>query len=220
MRNSSDQAAGDLGRRIADQRERAGLSREEAAARAGMAAGYLQYLETSPAPEPSRGALTRLADALSTTVAALGGAGLSQPPGQAIAAARPILAELDAVECRGYLAAGGIGRFLFMAPWGPAAIPVNFRMLGNDVVFRTGAHTSLVDGAQQPRVSFEVDHIDPVLGEGWSVLVSGEASLVTVPAELRAAAGLGIGPWAGGDRDIYIRISPRGISGRRIRASG
>jgi hypothetical protein len=69
-------------------------------------------------------------------------------------------------------------------------------------------------------VSFEVDHIDPVLGEGWSVLVNGEASLVTVPAELKAAAGLGIGPWAGGDRDTYIRISPRGITGRRIRASG
>jgi transcriptional regulator with XRE-family HTH domain len=220
MRNSSDHAAGDLGRRIADQRERTGLSREEAAARAGMAADYLEYLETSATPEPSRGALGRLADALGTTVAALGGAGLSQPPGQAAAAARPMLAELNAGECRGYLAAGGIGRFLFMAPWGPAAVPVNFRMLGHDVVFRTGARSSLVDGAQQPGVSFEVDHIDPVLGEGWSVLVSGEASLVTGPAELKAAAELGIAPWAGGDRDTYIRVSPRRITGRRIRASG
>jgi transcriptional regulator with XRE-family HTH domain len=220
MRNSSGHAAGDLGRRIADQRKRAGLSCEEAAARAGMAADYLEYLETSATPEPSRGALTRLADALGTTAAALGGAGLSQPPGQAAAAARPTLAGLDAGECRGYLAAGGIGRFLFMAPWGPAAIPVNFAMLGNDVVFRTGAHTSLADAAQQPRVSFEVDHIDPVLGEGWSVLVSGEASLVTAPADLKAAAELGIGPWAGGDRDTYIRVSPRRVTGRRIRASG
>jgi transcriptional regulator with XRE-family HTH domain len=219
MRNSSDYAAGDLGRRIADQRERAGLSREQAAARAGMAAGYLEYLETSPTPDPSRVALTRLADALGTTVAVLDGAGLSQPPGQGAAAARPVLAELEAGECRSYLAAGGIGRFLFMAPWGPAAIPVNFRMLGDDIVFRTGANSSLVDGARQPRVSFEVDHIDPVLGAGWSVLVSGEARLVTIPAELRAAAGLGIAPWAGGERDTYIRLSPRGITGRRIRAS-
>src|ERR1700685_3826352 len=77
MRNSSDHAAGDLGRRIAGQRERAGLSREEAADRAGMAAGYLEYLETSPTPGPGRGALTRLADALGTTVAALDGEGLS-----------------------------------------------------------------------------------------------------------------------------------------------
>jgi len=35
-----------------------------------------------------------------------------------------------------------------------------------------------------PRVSFDVDHIDDALGEGWSVLVSGDARLATGPAEL------------------------------------
>jgi hypothetical protein len=84
MRQRSAQGS-DLGRRITEQRGRAGLSRAEAAGRAGMAASYLEYLETSAAPNPGPGALARLAGALGTTVAALGGAGLSLPP----ASARP-----------------------------------------------------------------------------------------------------------------------------------
>jgi ribosome-binding protein aMBF1 (putative translation factor) len=50
MRTETERLSGDLGRRITEQRGRAGLSREEAAGRAGMAPGYLKYLETSPAP--------------------------------------------------------------------------------------------------------------------------------------------------------------------------
>jgi transcriptional regulator with XRE-family HTH domain len=205
---------------FAEQRDRAGLSRAEAADRAGLAAGYLEYLETSPAPNPGQGALIRLAAALGTTAAALGGAGLSQPPGQRRASRSPVLETLSAAQCREYLAAGGVGRFLFMADRGPVAIAVNYRMLGEDIVFRTGRDTGAAGATQQPRVSFDVDHIDDVLGEGWSVLVSGNASLVTAPSELEKVAALEITPWAGGERDTYIRIVASDITGRRIRATG
>jgi nitroimidazol reductase NimA-like FMN-containing flavoprotein (pyridoxamine 5'-phosphate oxidase superfamily) len=220
MNDSSLQAGSDVGRRIAEQRARAGLSRAEAAERAGMAESYLEYLETSAAPSPGAGALARLAAALGTTGAALGGSGLGLPPGQRQAARRPVLENLTAAQCRAYLAAGGIGRFLFMNARGPVAIPVNFRMLGRDVVFRTASGDSAAAAAGQPRVSFDVDHIDEALGEGWSVLVSGEASVVTAPAELAEVAALGIEPWAGGERDAYIRIVAREVTGRRIRAAG
>src|SRR5271169_6532212 len=67
------------------------------------------------------------------------------------------------------------------------------------------------------RIAFEVDHIDEALSQGWSVLVRGRAHGVTHPAELeivrRDAA---IWPWPGGDRDVYVRIIPATISGRRI----
>jgi transcriptional regulator with XRE-family HTH domain len=56
---SSPAGGGDLGRRITEQRENAGLSRPQTAERAGMAAGYLRYLETSPAPRPAPGDLDR-----------------------------------------------------------------------------------------------------------------------------------------------------------------
>jgi transcriptional regulator with XRE-family HTH domain len=210
--------SGDLGRRIAEQRARSGLSRAETADKAGMAESYLRYLETSPVPHPGEGDLIRLAAALGTTPGALGGAGLHLPPGQRRAARRPVLEELEPADCRSHLGPGGVGRFLYVTGEIPVAVPVNYRMLGDDVVFRTAEGSSAAAAAQQQRVSFETDHIDSVLAEGWSVLVTGMASVVTSPAELEKAAALGIEPWAGGERDIYIRLVPDDITGRRIRA--
>lgn len=218
MPDNTGHHSGDLGRRIAERRQHAGLSRAEAAERAGMAPGYLEYLETSPDPDPTRGALMRLAEALGTSVSSLGGAGLSLPPGQRGPAGGPPPAELDAAQCREYLAAGGIGRFVYLSDRGPAAVPVNFRMLGDDVVFRTGSGADLLAGTRQPRVSFEVDHIDDALSEGWSVLVTGKASLMTAPTELEDVAPLGVAPWAGGDRSVVVRISPYQVTGRQLRS--
>jgi transcriptional regulator with XRE-family HTH domain len=218
MPNNTGSYGGDLGRRIAEQRKHVGLGRAEAAASAGMAPGYLEYLETSPEPDPTSDALARLAKALGTTVSCLQGAGLSLPPGQRGDAGGRPAASLDTAQCREYLAPGGIGRFVFLSGRGPAAVPVNFRMLADDIVFRTGSGTGLMAGTRQPQVSFEVDHIDDTLGEGWSVLVSGQASLVTAPAELDHIESLGIVPWAGGTRDACIRVSAHEITGRQIRS--
>jgi hypothetical protein len=92
-------------------------------------------------------------------------------------------------------------------------------MDGDDVVFRAGRQVSIADAVRQ-QVSFDVDHIDDALSEGWSVLLSGTARIITDPAELRHATALGIEPWAGGDRDVYVRLSASQITGRRIRADG
>ena len=98
------------------------------------------------------------------------------------------------------------------------AVPVNYRILGDDIVFRTSESGSRAAAARQPRVSFSVDHIDDALAEGWSVLASGEAAVITDPAGLEGASRLGIEPWAGGQRDLLIRLTPRESTGRRIRA--
>jgi hypothetical protein len=168
---------------------------------------------------PAQGDLARLAAALGTTAAVLGGAGLSLPPGQRPAAPGPVLATLTPAECRACLAGGGVGRFLFLAARGPVAIPVNYGMLAGDIVFRTGSAAIIAACTPGQLASFDVDHIDDVLSEGWSVLASGPASLVTAGHELDKAAALGITPWAGGDYDSYIRLAPGELTGRRIRAS-
>jgi hypothetical protein len=67
-------------------------------------------------------------------------------------------------------------------------------------------------------VSFEVDHVDEAMSAGWSVLVTGPVRRVS-PDEFRRLEDLGIEPWAGGQRSVYLRIEQRGVSGRRIRAS-
>jgi nitroimidazol reductase NimA-like FMN-containing flavoprotein (pyridoxamine 5'-phosphate oxidase superfamily) len=131
----------------------------------------------------------------------------------------PVPEPLTPAQCRGYLGTGGVGWLVFAGPRGPEAIPVNYATLDGDIVVRTGRHTSLVWRAAQARVSFEVDHLDQALAEGWSVLASGLAWVVTTPSELETVRSLGIEPWAGGDKDTYLRIAIIDITGRRIRAS-
>jgi nitroimidazol reductase NimA-like FMN-containing flavoprotein (pyridoxamine 5'-phosphate oxidase superfamily) len=211
----------DVGRRIHERRRKAGLSREEAASRAGMADSYLAYLETDPDAAPTSAALARLAAALETSTRTMTGAALDLPPGQQSPEQRPVLRPLSADECRAFLGSGGVGRFLFDADRGPVAVPVNYRMLGDDIVFRTEDGTTLAAAAApgQP-VSFEVDHLDEALGEGWSVLVSGQAHVITDRAELDEVKSLEIAPWAGGARQNYIRVAAGQVTGRQIRADG
>jgi hypothetical protein len=45
---------GDLGRRLAEQPQRCGLSRAQTADRAGVAVGYLEYLETTATADPGQ----------------------------------------------------------------------------------------------------------------------------------------------------------------------
>jgi hypothetical protein len=65
-------------------------------------------------------------------------------------------------------------------------------------------------------VSFEVDRVDEAMSEGWSVLVTGRLRRVS-PDELRQLEKLGVEPWAGGARTVYLRLELREVSGRRIR---
>ncbi len=208
---------GDLGRRVAERRRELALSPEDVATRAGMDPSYLRMLEASPSPQLSRPALWRLAAALETTVDSITGGGTQAPPGRGRPLTRPALDTLEGDECRALISAGGVGRVVFSEPRGPVALPVNFRMLGDDVVFRTVPGSALVASARQGRISFEVDHLDEALTEGWSVLISGAAHVVVDPEELRQAQALGVEPWAGGPRDTYVRIVLREMTGRRIR---
>ena len=208
---------GDLGRRIARRRRELALSREQVAARAGMALSYLEHLEHHAAEAPPAG-LVRLAAALETTVSVLLGGNVEVPPGQATAAARPTLETLSDEECRRLLGTGGVGRFVFPTDRGPVALPVNYRMVHDDVVFRASTASSFTTAAGAEPVSFEVDRIDDAMSEGWSVLVSGQARTVDDTVERQQLEKLGIEPWAGGDRDVYVRLSPTQVSGRRIHA--
>jgi len=212
--------AGDLGRRLAERRGQLGLTAEEVATRAGMSPTYIRVLESSPSPVVSAAALWRLADALDTSVDVISGSGRGAPPGRGDPSDRPDLCHLTIDECDALVAPGGVGRFVFVDDRGPAALPVNFRVLDGDIVFRTDSAATLVANALQEEVSFEVDHLDEALSEGWSVLLTGEAHVIVDPVEGERARALGVAPWAGGERDAYVRLAPRKVTGRRIRRSG
>ena len=208
--------SGDLARRVAERRREIGLTREDVALRAGMQSGYLDYLEHSPNAALTPEALLRLAAALETTADFLTGGHVDRPPGPGRAGPHPHLDVLSREECELHLAGGGVGRFVFLAPQGPVALPVNFRYLDGDVLFRTRPRGALA-AAAGTTVSLEVDQIDEPMSEGWSVLVTGRARLIVDPTELKQFADLGIDPWPGGRREGLIRIEADEISGRRIR---
>jgi nitroimidazol reductase NimA-like FMN-containing flavoprotein (pyridoxamine 5'-phosphate oxidase superfamily) len=126
------------------------------------------------------------------------------------------LRALSPAECFDLLEPGGIGRVGFMSADGIMMLPVNFAVTGKTIIFRTAPDTLLaVYGNAQ--VSFEVDHLDEALHAGWSVLLHGRAHRVTEEHEVkRLEGGTHLEPWAAGARDVYVRITPTRISGRRL----
>jgi len=206
---------GDLSRRIAQRRTELHLSQAQLAARAGLSLRYLEYLERYPA-RPSPAALRQLAAALRTTPAVLLGGGANVPPGQCRPAGLRAVSKLMPAECRRLIAPGGVGRIAFGTISGPIVVPVNFAVLADTLVVRT-AEGTVIDGHADEQVALEVDHIDEAVCQGWSVLVRGPAHRVAHPAELRRLQeDAVVWPWAGGEREVYVRIIPREITGRRI----
>jgi nitroimidazol reductase NimA-like FMN-containing flavoprotein (pyridoxamine 5'-phosphate oxidase superfamily) len=207
---------GDLGRRVTQRRRQLRLSREELADRAKIAVGYLDTLESQPTQLTTETVL-RLASVLDTTPGALLGGDVDRAPGLGPSAARPSLDTLSGDEAQRLLATGGVGRVVFhAAERGPVALPVNYRLLDGHIVFRTATDTSLAGAAGQDPVSFEVDHIDEAMSQGWSVLVTGRLERIDDPAELRQLLERSAEPWAGRKRPVVLRVVVRDVSGRRI----
>jgi nitroimidazol reductase NimA-like FMN-containing flavoprotein (pyridoxamine 5'-phosphate oxidase superfamily) len=142
-----------------------------------------------------------------------------EPPALGPAARRHALRALSPAECFELLELGGIGRVGFASVDGIMMLPVNFAVTGKTIVLRTAPDTLLALYANG-QVSFEVDRFDYVLCEGWSVLVHGRAHKVADEREVkRLEDRTHLEPWAGGARDVYVRIAPTRISGRCIEPS-
>jgi len=123
---------------------------------------------------------------------------------------------LDRDECVRLLAMATVGRVAVSMRALPVVVPVNFCLDGDAVVFRTAPGTKLNAACSHAVVGFQADCIDPVYHAGWSVLVRGMAEEITDPAEIEAARQLPLSPWAGGERDHFVRVPLDVISGRRL----
>ncbi|MFF7969871.1 pyridoxamine 5'-phosphate oxidase family protein [Streptomyces sp. NPDC007905] len=209
-------AQGDLGRRIERRRRELGLTREEVAFRAGMAEGYVAHLEEHSTAAPDASTLLRLAGALRTSPAELGGGHFGLPAGLGRAARYPRLAELSERECRELMATHGVGRIAVTGEGAPVVVPVNYSVVDVTIVFRTTQGSVATQGLDR-EVAFEIDRVDDALSQGWSVLVRGTARAVTDPDEVGHLAEHAYStPWAGGERDLWMRIEPAAYTGRRI----
>jgi nitroimidazol reductase NimA-like FMN-containing flavoprotein (pyridoxamine 5'-phosphate oxidase superfamily) len=131
------------------------------------------------------------------------------------------ITELDEAESLQLIASGGIGRIAYQGRFGPAILPVNYKWHDGAVVFRTARHSALDEDLQtgiaggEYKVAFEIDEIDTTAREGWSVLIQGPAHHVS-ETEREAAIKAGVEPWPAGARELFVRIVPTRITGRRI----
>ncbi|WP_042431513.1 helix-turn-helix domain-containing protein [Streptacidiphilus anmyonensis] len=206
---------GDLGRRIASRRRELGLSVDDLAERAGMAPAFVQWVETRPA-ELGTGAIARIAAALGVSRQELLGGDQSAPPGRTGPDRRVVLVELTDAECRSRLGRQGVGRVVFQMGGALIVRPVNYRVADGFVLFRTQPGGALA-GVVGRRVVLEVDRLDEVLAQGWSVLVSGVAEEDRRDVDRPGTGEEEPQPWAGGPRDLLVRIHASRITGRELR---
>ena len=133
------------------------------------------------------------------------------------------LEQLDEAECLRLISPGGIGRLAYLGRYGLTVFPVNYKLHEGTIVFRTAQDSPTGEDLQtgiahaEYQVAFEVDDIDPAAREGWSVLIQGPAHHLTSAADQASVLDSGVEPWPGGAREHAIRITPKRITGRRLR---
>jgi nitroimidazol reductase NimA-like FMN-containing flavoprotein (pyridoxamine 5'-phosphate oxidase superfamily) len=135
-----------------------------------------------------------------------------------------VIEELDEAESLRLISAGGIGSIAYQSRFGPAVLPVNYQWHDGAIVFRTARHSPLDQDLETGiaggdyKVAFEIDEIDTAGRQGWSVLIQGPAHHVSED-ERESAERAGVEPWPAGERELFIRIVPNRVTGRRIKPS-
>ncbi|MGW5718639.1 pyridoxamine 5'-phosphate oxidase family protein [Amycolatopsis sp. NPDC003865] len=127
----------------------------------------------------------------------------------------PELAPLGPARCRELLASVAVGRLGFVRDGRPAIRPVNFTVAGEAIWLRSG-RSSWADRLDGQPVTFEADSYDPGGHTGWSVIVTGTATLTTDVETVAAQLGAGLRSWAPPPRDRLLRIGVDRIEGRYL----
>lgn len=120
-------------------------------------------------------------------------------------------------QCLELLQGHHVGRIGWQAGDGPQILPVTYAWHDGAVVFRTSPYGVLSDLIRPTDVAMEIDDLDQTRHSGWSVMVQGRAEAVAEPADMVSLWTVdGLVPWAPGVRNVFIRLSPRRITGRRL----
>ena len=118
---------------------------------------------------------------------------------------------IDSDECLRLVGSRRVGRLGIVVGGEPVILPVNYAVAGETVVFRS-APGSKVDMGPRAPACFEVDEFDESMSTGWSVLIAGRLEEI----EAGEAGDADVTPWAPGERDHWMRLVPRRVTGRRV----
>jgi uncharacterized protein len=127
-----------------------------------------------------------------------------------------VLDRLTRDECLRLIASVPVGRIVYTRQAMPAVELVNFTLDEGDIVIRTDPSGKLAAATQRAVVAFEADAVDIDGRSGWSVTVVGYSREVTDPGDIARLLESGPRPWAAGEREHFIRITPGAVNGRRL----
>ena len=136
--------------------------------------------------------------------------------------ARHVVERLNEAECMELLASVGLGRLVYDSRYGPIALPVVYTIDGGSIVLTTWDPVIDEDlrtgiARAEYRVAVEADQSDPETREGWFVLARGAAHHLDTEAERASIIDAGLEPYVEDIPRHYIRVTPTGIWGNRIR---
>jgi nitroimidazol reductase NimA-like FMN-containing flavoprotein (pyridoxamine 5'-phosphate oxidase superfamily) len=140
------------------------------------------------------------------------------PPAQHVCATEspPRGTELSREEAWKLLASVSFGRVVFSHQALPAIRPVNHILDDGHVIIRAHRGAALLGPAQDGAVvAYEADALDPVRRAGWSVIVTGVATLVTDAQQQHRYRTI-LSPWIGGPMEHVVRIRADLVIGYRI----
>lgn len=109
-----------------------------------------------------------------------------------------------------------VGRLAFVSDGLPVILPVNYRVDGDSVVFRTRPGVKLAAATDGHMLAFQADDVDIAWQSGWSVMLRGRGEHITLRDATQRLEGLGLTSWAPGSRDQWVRIRPIRIEGREL----
>ncbi|MFI9833313.1 pyridoxamine 5'-phosphate oxidase family protein [Streptomyces sp. NPDC051913] len=125
--------------------------------------------------------------------------------------------ELKRPACLRLLGQVPVGRIVHTRHALPAVLPVNFSLDTDDaVLLRTAAGSELVRAIDGTVVAFEADQVDAVTHSGWSVVVTGAATVVTDAAEHDRLTRTGPRSWVSSPEEVFVRIEAELVTGREL----
>ncbi|CAL9342544.1 putative protein [Streptomyces sp. enrichment culture] len=127
---------------------------------------------------------------------------------------------LDRQECLRLLAKVPVGRVVYTRQALPAVLPINFALdTDASVLLRTSPDADLVRAIDGVVVAFEADEFDAATQSGWSVVVTGRATVVTDPDEHERLSQAGPTSWMPLHDPVFVRIESEMVTGRELKGT-
>lgn len=128
---------------------------------------------------------------------------------------QPELEDLDRATCLNLLSTLDVGRLAWAEDERVMVFPLNFALVGSDIIFRTPSRSLCDAVASRTCLTFQGDAVEPGLRSGWTVVASGPANEVTDLIEREQLSHL-VTPWRQADDLHVIRLTITSVAGRRL----